>query len=511
MKRPAKAAFALWSLASAVVAGLLGWCWASLSPDPLGTVRVIVNAPRAVGIWASTNQQKIGDSPSATTAGHQWDQVITLPLYEPKVKGLRLTVKGADKAAADVKTVTLLDRDQHILWTAPDPKGLKWAMGRSISFPRGFPKMPVWLAYSAGALGLLLAAGLAWQAGRQLFVYSPSPLAYAGVCALAFLGSAFAYSSGIEMIRGAPVASEAWLCDIQHRKIAALESMPAPRTICIGGSSGLYGVDAAMMSKESGSSVVNQSLHAGLPLSYHLEYAEELSQPGDTVLVHLENQYWRRPDVPTSWEIDEALAWGARGSARQHFHITRLEFLTRVAPARLLAGLIASADSEAFAGSAPIRVILPSGKEDWTTRNANVAIGPHGDMVTDVNRRDITPEQEVVRPFDQDAYCKQAMDAYLNKARKKGVKVYYAYPATMAVPEIDFRKPDLVAWVDQMRGWLEERGVMVLGRPEDMQQAPVMFLDSPLHLTPKGREIHTRKLLELLRAAGWPSSPISPK
>ena len=326
--------------------------------------------------------------------------------------------------------------------------------------------------------------------------------------AVGFLVSALLYFAAIMASRGSPLWSEKWVPNAVLAKMTLAYRAPSPRTLVVGGSSGLYGVDAALLSAKSGQPTINLAVHAGVPLVYYLDRCREIWRPGDTMLLHLEFAYWIRPNG-NLWQIEQELSWGYLNPEQSWFTSRRLYLLTHVTPDRVLAGLIAKAVPQAYPQVASERFSLPWGGYawHWGPYDADVyaPLNDHGDRLPLYPSPHPVPIYPYLpNAFDEKGPAMEPLGDFIRDAHTAGVRVFFAFPAAVLSPAEDFRGPEARAWTDHLIAWAEAKGAKVLGRPEDMQLAPELFYDSPYHLTARGRELHTQRLLEQLRAAGWP-------
>lgn len=67
-------------------------------------------------------------------------------------------------------------------------------------------------------------------------------------------------------------------------KVERLKPMPSPRIILAGGSATYFGLDAGVLSKKLGQSVMNFGLHAGMGALTNVELAIHQARPGDLII-----------------------------------------------------------------------------------------------------------------------------------------------------------------------------------------------------------------------------------
>jgi hypothetical protein len=87
----------------------------------------------------------------------------------------------------------------------------------------------------------------------------------------------------------APIASEYWVNEIRTIKLDIARSFAGQRKILVGGgSSVLFGVDAAYASRELHMPVINLGLNAFMHIDWILKAIDEAAEPGDIVIFQLD-------------------------------------------------------------------------------------------------------------------------------------------------------------------------------------------------------------------------------
>jgi hypothetical protein len=497
-------------LASVGAVGGLLWSWGALHPAPSGTLEVTFRSEGAVWVKSTINfgvrkmrSEKIG----VKAGGFSLDQTVTLDVYSPEVRRLSVVVSGRGKGGQSLRSARLLGASGTVLWVSPDLAG-DWSLEKPVplNLKRGMGNAPAWLAWIVGGLATVLATRMAWRVSTILRRSFLPPSAFAGVVLLGFAAAGGLYLAAIESQRGAPLPSESWTHDLFLEKAALAHEFPSPRTLLVGGSSGLYGVDTAWLSDQGGQPVVNLATHGALPLACHLDRCRALWRRGDTVLLHLEYGYWGDA-VVSDWYIDQSLIWAWTGSSRRWLDPDPIVLITHVPPGRVIAGVLASLSFDAFRQPQPSRVLVPGWGPDTHLGAMRMPVNGHGDLIQEGLPLVGSAESiDYVRaPFREDAASVQECQKFLAAARACGVTVFCAFPATIQSDLADFSDAGRKSWVDSLGRWLAAHGAGMLGRPEETQTTIEMFLDTPYHLKPEGRARHTATLLRQLRSHGWPS------
>lgn len=503
---------------AAVVVVFVAWAMKRVvtSPAPTGYLLVTVGkgADEAPTVTAVLNKSKTPSekTPSETTSAVVSfrtfeEQVARLEIHVAKVRSAVIHVTGPTLNKPQIKGIQLVDRKGKVLWNTAEGIG-------SLKIPHSIqmPRTPEWLwqpwqVGAALAFVCLLVVGLLWAPLATLLMWRPRPIAFIGTMAGGVMAAACLYDGAIELQREAPLPNESWVPDVMMEKMALIRHAASPRTILTGGSSGLYGIDAALMTREGGQECFNMAVHAAMPIEYYLDHVREIWAKGDTILLQLEFHYWQKQSV-SSWRLDQELSWGSRGVSQKWLHVAPIDEVMHLAPDRVLGGLIAKAFPAAYHRKEPLRISMPWGGEDWQYGEIRfVSLDDHGDRIfTNVPMPLPAPARYIVDDhFDEKTGSIPSIGAFLAEARTKGIKVYIAFPATMESEFNNFHSPLLHQWVDDCLRWIDKHGAIALGRPEDMTLPRELFYGTNYHLNGEGRELHTRRLLDLLKQAGWPA------
>ncbi len=95
-------------------------------------------------------------------------------------------------------------------------------------------------------------------------------------------GGAFYMNLGVHSVMSK------WAFDITQKKRLLARQTPPPRLLLVGGSAALFGLSARELERQTGWRTLNLGTHAALGTAYLLREAQQLAQPGDTVLLALE-------------------------------------------------------------------------------------------------------------------------------------------------------------------------------------------------------------------------------
>lgn len=496
------------------VAVLVTGAWvgiAEISPKNNGRVELVLEASgRAkVYLWANRRAKvpkEDKERPSLVVERSDFRQVVVFPLTTRLVEELSVEFQELDPGGVQFHAVKLFDRDGTLQWESRTP-GPVWKLPQRVSLAKERARQEIrwwWvgLATALGAAGAWVLVRSAWAQGA----WAPGPVGY-GLGVLAGFVSAGAAYFGLIHLAMDHLWVDQWVHNVLVAKRMALLQTDSPRTVAIGGSSGLFGVKAELLSRESGTRVINGATHAGIVTDYYLDLCRHHLRPGDSCLIHLEYTKWEIDNV-TSWLLEQAVSWGRLEQPPRILELTPARKLAAMPPETLAAAGLAALYPKALSPTSPVRIELPGGEVEWLYGGFSPGVSAHGDLIfSTLAKSAARPEATAyipTRPFNREAESVQRVEAFFAWAASRQIKVYVTFPATIQHEMADFRKPEFRVWIDSMLEWLREHGAVPLGRPEDYAQPLEAFLDTHYHLTEEGRELHTRRILQQLQAVGWP-------
>ena len=130
------------------------------------------------------------------------------------------------------------------------------------------------------------------------------------LCALATLVALCAVQVAIVLgVRSTPRA-EYWLYDFLAVKTELVRAQQSPRILILGGSSSLFGIDAAHIQTSLKRPAFNLGLHAGLSLDQILLVGRNTARRGDLIVLTLEPVYYScASTLWSSWQVRNGVAW----------------------------------------------------------------------------------------------------------------------------------------------------------------------------------------------------------
>jgi hypothetical protein len=309
----------------------------------------------------------------------------------------------------------------------------------------------------------------------------------------------------------APLPAEYWIRDFAIVKRYLGATMPSPKIIFIGGSSTLFGIDAAEVQKSLKIPALNFGLHAGLRLEYLLMNARDAAKPGDIVVLSLEPVYYDfYSKTWTTTNLRDALAWDPASLAhlsrahrlRIYLESSDLSISHDLLDARMEQAFFPSALQARMAALAPESTIIARYLElrgSSKTLQFDVDnLDANGDLLnTARDGRLFTGEPvDVIRPFSISSYAENALIPFLAEMKNRKVRVLFNYAPYLVYGEPgEAWKPAEIHFANDVHRLggelLEERNVFFFPQ--------TLFLNTNLHLNAKGKEIYTQILIEALR------------
>jgi hypothetical protein len=275
-----------------------------------------------------------------------------------------------------------------------------------------------------------------------------------------------------------------------------IRTTPSPKIIMVGGSNLAFGTDSKMMQDSLGMNVINMGLYAKIGLRYMLAQVKPYIRRGDIVLVVPEyDQFYgaylegdntlntamlytpadRIPDFIRSYSIVDVILRPRAENARRSF---------------LRAAAAAVGKKEEF---------FPPDTNPVYNRHS---FNQYGDAVAHLSRQGKDPDSIYVgalppmKNFNPDAV--EVVDDLYKAAVKNGARAYFLWPSYM-----DSAYVINEAAIDSLGARISAGTRMpVAGSPKQFVFPKTYFFDTRYHLNAPGREVRTRKMIELLRGLG---------
>jgi hypothetical protein len=309
---------------------------------------------------------------------------------------------------------------------------------------------------------------------------------------------------------GAPVAAEYWVPEAAVVKLATARSLPGPKIVVVGGSNALFGVDSALIERETRRPTVNLGLHAGLSLDYLLAIARPVLSPGDVVVLSLEYGYYETVNPSPSWFSSNIMAWDP-GYLRGLRPAERLDFALSAAAKRVVNGAVAALYAPRLRQAhgrvvRPREALLEEARAVWRSGRYGAepvvysfrSMDERGDIRNNAGAgyRD-TLGALPASVFTYSAEPWERLQRFQEDCRRRGVRVVLSWPA---LPDRLGGDPAAIRrHLDAIRRQAAALGLASLGEPGEYFLDPRYFFDTLYHLNDGGRTIRTARLLPYLK------------
>lgn len=285
---------------------------------------------------------------------------------------------------------------------------------------------------------------------------------------------------------GTPTESSRWTHEVIRQKLAVAEELPTPRLLVVAGSSALFNIQAAFLEAELGMPAVNLGAQQGLQLRYILDQARGVARPGDAVLLALEYDLYLDDGTPRFVQLDYIFSRDPG-------------YLRRTAPANAFR-IAMSPDLVRLWTGIQARFREPARVEgSYDSRTLN----HRGDEMNNVQGSRSPADSARVANADPlplyrsgESYAWGVLDDFLAWAEEAGVSVAVTWPATLYFPE--YEQPEAVL-AGEIQEFYRERGIPVVGSPEDFWYLSGDMYDTHYHLASQAARENSRRLAELLR------------
>ena len=270
-------------------------------------------------------------------------------------------------------------------------------------------------------------------------------------------------------------------CALVDIKARAINALPHPRLVFIGGSSVHWGVNAQLAGEKLGAAGGNFGTYAALGPELLIWSAKKTLKPGDTAVLMLEYEHYGMAVAPAD-AISFAMA-------------CEPDFIWSLSPLQLLRTLFAFDPWRVFDVWAWSRKTPPD-------MYFSVASG-HADAPTDPAQLRPVPQEQIdrlklYRPmpmrFNPEGVTVRAVTAFRDWAKANNVRLIAAWPNTIYFPEYENARA-----LREIRAFYDGLGIPVAGTAVNAMLPLAEFRDTQYHLNPPGIRIRTERVIEELR------------
>lgn len=310
---------------------------------------------------------------------------------------------------------------------------------------------------------------------------------------------------------GAPVAAEYWIPEMKIVKLRTAARIPGEKLVILGGSNALFGLDSALIERQTGRATMNLSLHAALPLEYMFADARSILRPRDVVILSLEYGYYTTTNPSPSWFSSNIMAWDPQYFWRLGL-ADRVAFGLSASAKRVLNGVIATPYEARLRQHHGRRVRAPAVVLDeaaavWRDkryRNQPAvyslrSMDEYGDIQNNVGSfYTEDPDSLVIPRFAYSPGVWDGLRQIRDECRRNDIRVFIAWPAVPV--ELGRNAGPARRYLAAVLGQVARLGIPTLGEPSDYALPRRYFYDTVYHLNEEGRTIRTTRLLSSLKS-----------
>ncbi len=275
-----------------------------------------------------------------------------------------------------------------------------------------------------------------------------------------------------------------------------IRNTPSPKIILVGGSNLAFGIDSKAMEDSLGLHVVNMGLYAKLGLKYMLAQVRPYIKQGDVVVVVPEYDQFYGDYANGDNTLNTALLYAPADRIPdfiRSYSIVDVVLRPRVENARrsFLRASAAAVGKE--------DMLFP---QDTNTVYNRHSFNQYGDAVSHLGKKGMNPDSIFVKPLppmkEFNRGTLKELNSIESKSKEENAHAYFLFPSY-----IDRSYVINVAAIDSLRRKLAGGMDMpIVGTPKDFVMDKKYFFDTRYHLNREGRDLRTRKMIEILRETG---------
>jgi hypothetical protein len=266
-------------------------------------------------------------------------------------------------------------------------------------------------------------------------------------------------------------------------KDSLLNSVSTPRIIFIGGSSMALGLHSQMVKDSLGLNPINTGMDYNVGLSYMMSNVLQYVKKGDIVVIGSEyEQFYGRlyyGAYPVPW-----IEFKVTPGHLDKLNVNQWINLLRVIPGYAIPRL-------------KIWKYIFKSKSDINKSYNRSSFNQFGDHFTHWKLQPMHPTPSIGYEGSFNSAVIDGIKEFEMALKKREAKLFISFPPFQAN---SFKLGE--KQIDMVYSHLKENKFSVLGSPKDFIFPDSLIFDSPYHLTGKGGELRTLKLIEYLKKAG---------
>ncbi len=271
-------------------------------------------------------------------------------------------------------------------------------------------------------------------------------------------------------------------------KFQRLQSLKSPKVILIAGSNFAYGINSKMLEDSLKKPVVNMAIHYDYGAKYMLKQISSELHKGDTVIMGfeyiIESEGNKSEQLLMARYFPKAKEWI---EFDDFFEDVRENSQLRINTFKTVLERLIKSEQVTYDIADTTHIFFRG------------ATNQYGDLISHYNNSRL---KEIPRAILSDKVSlKDAianMNDFYTAMKAKGVNVYFVYP-TYSKVNYDLDKKIIDKYVKEYNDYAV---FPILGTPEDFVFADTLYHDMAYHLTQKGGDIRTQKIIQLISKGG---------
>lgn len=281
-----------------------------------------------------------------------------------------------------------------------------------------------------------------------------------------------------------------WIYELRRRKQKMVElEKGSGRLLIAGGSSGLFSIDAELLTAKLGRPVLNLSTHGGLGRRFFLQDLQDRARPGDTVLIFFEYSAYRATDGGIN-DVERKFLW-----THEPMRILRLGL--PLALEQLYGNPFSDYRDSWIRWNARLSGSTMPGTPSIWPGYSFVELSPNGDLRQPLGWKGTIKQLSIEPNLELAKEPQEKFKEFFGWAKRNGVALIEVLPSVARSEGA--AEENLRAYGRKIENFYRENGVKVVSVPELQQLPKEFYLDTEYHASSAGRRILTERLVPELQ------------
>lgn len=281
--------------------------------------------------------------------------------------------------------------------------------------------------------------------------------------------------------------STIWIYNALEKKIKNANQLSQKKVILLSGSNTHYGIISKKIEESFNIPCFNLGSHAGLGIDYIFNYSKKVLKSGDIVIAPIEYEHFFWDDsVVNETKRDYLFSWDK-------------EYLNNLSLIDIFKNVYSI--SPIYFLKSIYQYNLPEKEKNVGDGANSTTIDENGDE-TEMHYQKIKYEFEDIdfkQNFEKSKGF-QIIISYIEWCKKNNIKLYFTYPNRIITPpnkQYKYSKS-----FEYFNGILKIHNINLIGNEKDAFFENQYMYDSKYHLNSLGRELRTKRIIELIKQNG---------